>query len=83
VPEVKTGLLPDSQASPSETTSERPSEEAYGTDAFGVQTIHGVPAAIVVYNPDTREHTPSLKLKSTLTGGLASRNHTGTTETWS
>jgi hypothetical protein len=43
VQEVEAGLLPDSQASPNETISERPSEEAYGTDAFGVQTIHGVP----------------------------------------
>jgi hypothetical protein len=41
--DVKAGLLPDSQASPNETISERPSEEAYGTDDFGVQTIHGVP----------------------------------------
>jgi hypothetical protein len=44
--EVKTGLLPDSQASPNETISERPSEEAYGTDDFGVQTIHGVPTQL-------------------------------------
>jgi hypothetical protein len=44
--EVKTGLLPDNQASPSETTSERPGEEVYGTNAFGVQTIHGVPTQL-------------------------------------
>jgi hypothetical protein len=43
VPDVEAGLRPDSQASPNETISERPSEEAYGTDDFGVQTIHGVP----------------------------------------
>jgi hypothetical protein len=46
VQEVKTGLLPDSQASPNETISERPSEEVYGTDDFGVQTIHGVPTQL-------------------------------------
>jgi hypothetical protein len=44
--EVEAGLLPDSQASPNETISERPSEEAYGTDDFGVQTIHGVPTQL-------------------------------------
>jgi hypothetical protein len=41
--EDETGLLPDSQVPPRETTSERPREEAYGTDEFGVQTIHGIP----------------------------------------
>ena len=41
--EGETGLLPDRQAPPSKTTSERPSEEVYGTDEFGVQTIHGIP----------------------------------------
>jgi hypothetical protein len=46
VPDVKTGLLPDSQVPPNETISERPSEEPYGTDDFGVQTIHGVPTQL-------------------------------------
>jgi hypothetical protein len=46
VQEVEAGLPPDSQASPNETISERPSEEAYGTDDFGVQTIHGVPTQL-------------------------------------
>jgi hypothetical protein len=32
--------------------------------------------------PDTREHTLLLKLKSILTGELASLNHTGTMEIW-
>jgi hypothetical protein len=46
VPEVEAGLLPDSQASPNKTISEQASEEAYGTDDFGVQTIHGVPTQL-------------------------------------
>jgi hypothetical protein len=41
--EDETGLLPDSQAPPRETTSERPREEIFGTDEFGVPTIHGIP----------------------------------------